>query len=571
MCDLQNKWVPPLYEEVPQTLQQMHEEGKQEEQRDPEQRKGRSVTKDQTTQTEPERDESKDSPSHTKGPADWHQRRARSLTRPSDRLVHHQNRCRSDGCGVNHFRHASHSENWHFWNDGGQSSGKLKERSSDYDDWCRRRAHNSSYEGDQLVHFTSRPQGEGYRASPTKQASQCDNCGCRNDPGQDGVKHANHSDAENGHKGTACSSAPHAVLEKSRCQSVGPRAHRFPPGSEREECGARNDRSQDGVKQRGRSSDAEIWRKRTAAHQLSQSEQPVIRQDRCHCNAPSGNNFNHASDCEIWCSRNDQSRDERSSDLDNWLPTAAQSERPLSNTHRPHGNARGFDPFKQASYCEKCSRDSVKLSDCDNWRNRRAHNSYRPGVHFVINKNWRRNNRYWIYPFKRATHVRNWRARSGRSKYGFKDSGRSSYCKNWHRRNPLGLSRYAIWAIFNRTMSHKTHGNRQAGAQFKSDCVNWRSWNDHRDHVDRRKRSPEDKNWHSMGDCVRDQVELCDRFPARDVTAHGECDEQRVADSNKDRKEAEVQITHGSDTGRKVPVKTRSASNGARVKEVQLS
>lgn len=100
-------------------------------------------------------------------------------------------------------------------------------------------------------------------------------------------------------------------------------------------------------------------------------------------------------------------------------------------------------------------------------------------------------------------------------------------------------------------MSHKTHGNRQLLAQFKSDCENWRSWNDrHRDHVDQHKRPPEDKNWRSRGDCVRDQVEHCDQSPVHDVTIQGECDEQRVVDSNKDRIETEVQNIRGSDTGR---------------------
>lgn len=629
MCDLQNNWVPPLYEEISQTLKQMHDKGKLEEQRDPEQRKGRSVMKDQTTQTKPMRDQSRDSSSHNKGPVDcdtWHQRRARSLTRRSERLVHNKNRCRSDGRGLSQFRHASHGENWPWRNDRGQSSGKHNEHLSDYDNWCRRRAHNSSYECDRPVRFNNRPHAEGYRVNQIKHASECDSC-CRNDLSQDGVKHTKHSDAENWHKRTACSSSPQSdgpVHNKNRCHSVGHRANRFRLGSEWEDCGARSDRSQDGVKHSDRSSDIEKWRKKTAHDSPFQSEQPIINKDRCHgdvhggdkfkhasengcapndrgrngvqnnecssdidhwrkttardsprqreqpvikqdgchSNVHGGDKFKHAPDCENWCSGNDHNGDERSSDFDNWHKTTAHnsshgSEWPVSNTSRPHSGGRGFNPFKPSSYCENCharndsSRDSVKPSDCENWRNRRAHNSYRPGVHFVINKNWRHTNRYWLNPFKRATHVRNWRSRSDRNKDGFKDSDRSSYCKNWRRRNPQGASRYAIWAIFNRKLSHKTHGNRQLLAQFKSDCENWRSWNDrHRDHVDQHKRPPEDKNWRSRGDCVRDQVEHCDQSPVRDVTVQGECDEQRVADSNKDRIETEVQNIRGSDTGR---------------------
>lgn len=640
MCDLQNNWVPPLYEEVPQTVKQMHQEGRLEEQRDAEQRKGRSVTKDQTTQTQPMSDQSRDGSSHNKGPADcnnWPQRRARSLTRRSDWLIHPKNRCGSDGRGVNHFRHASRSENWHFRSHRAQSSGMPNQHSSDYDNWCRRRAYNSSHERDRIVRFNNRPQGEGYRVPQVKCASECDRCG-RSDPSRDGARHAKQSDAENWHKRTARSSSPlrdQPFPNKSRFQSVGQsvghRANRFRQGSGWEDCGARNDRRQDGVKHGERPSDAEKWRKRTAHGSPFPSEQPVTNKDRGHGNVHSGDKPKHASenrcapndrgrdgvrsnerssdadrwrrttardspfpseqpvskqdsgdkskrpsDCESWCSRNDHGRDERPSDLDSWHKTTAHSsthgsEWPASNTNRPRGDGRRFNPFRQASYCENCHsrndccRDSVKPSDCENWRIRRAHNSYRPGVHFVINKNWRRASRYWINPFKRATHVRNWRPRSERNKDGFKGSDRSSYCKNWWRRNPHGASRYAIWAIFNRKLSHKTHGNRQAVTQCKSDCENWRSWNDrHRDHVDQRKGSPEDKNWRSRGDCVRDQVEHCDRSPDRDVTGQEERDEQRVANSNKDRKETEVQKTQGRDTGRRVMSQTPLARKDER-------
>lgn len=544
-------------------------------------------------------DQSRDSFSNNKGPVDcerWHQRRARSLTRRSDRPVHNKNRCRSDGRGVHQFRQASHSENCHFRQDRGQSSGKHNEH-SDYDNWCRRRAHHSSYESDRLVRVDNTPPGDGYRVNQIKHASECDSCRCRCDPSQDGVRHTKHSDAENVYSSIARSSSPQndgPFHNKNRCQSRGHRATRFRHGPEWEDCGARNDRSQDGVthnerpsdtekwrkttaqdspfprEQPGsrdgaqnneRSSDIDHWRKATARDSPRQSEPPVIKQDRCHSNMHNGYKFKHASDCENRCSWNDHN--ERSSDLDNWHKTTAHnssraSEWPVSNTSRAHGDGHRFNPFKQASYCENChsrndcSGDSVKPSDCENWRNRRPHSSYRPGVHFVINKNWRHTKRYWINPFKRATHVRNWRTRNDRNKDGLKELDRSSYCKNWRRRKPQVASRYAIWAIFNRKLSHKTQGNRQAVAQFKSDCENWRSWNDrHRDHVVQRKRSPQDKNWRSKGDCVRDQVDLCDQSPDRDVTDQGERDEQRVADSSKDRKETEVQNMHGSDTGRK--------------------
>lgn len=631
--------MPPLYKEVPQTLKQIHEVGKLEEQRDPEEREGRSLTKDQTTQTQPMSDQSRDSSSHTKGPVDcdsWRQRRARSLTRQSDRLVHYKNGCHSDGRGVNQFRHAFHGEKWHLRNNRGQSSGKHND--SDYDNWCRRRAHNSSYESDRLVRFNIRPQGDSYRVNQIRPTSECDNCRCRNDPSQDGAKHTQHSDAESWHKRTAHSSSPQrdqVVHNKNRCHSVGHRASRIRHGAVWKDCGANSDRSQDGVKRSEGSSDIEKWRKRTAHDSPFQSEQPVINKERCHSNMPSGNKFKHASenrcapsdcgrdgvqsnerssdadhwhkttpfqseqhvikqdrchsnvhsgdkskrasDCENWCSRNDPDGDEHSSDLDNWhktTPHNPSSEWPVSNTSRPQGDGRRFNPFKQASYCENChsrndcSGNSVKPSDCENWRNNRALSSYGPAVHFVINKNWRHTNRYWINPFKHATHVRNWRSRNNRSKDAFKDSDRSSSCKNWRRRNPHGASRYAIWAIFNRKLSHKTHGNRQAVAQFKSDCVNWRSWNDrHRDHADQPKPSPEDKSWRSRGDCVTDQVGHWDRSPDRDAD-QGECDELHVADSNKDRKEKEVQNMHGSESGRKVMLKTRLAPNDANLKEV---
>lgn len=615
----------------------MHEEGKLEEQR-----KGRSLTKDQTTQTQPMRHQRRDSSSHNRGPVDcdsWHQRRARSLTRRSDRLIQSKNRCRSNGRGVNQFRH---SENWHFRNDRGQSSGKHNEQSSDYENWCRRRANNSSYESDPLVHFSNRLQCDGYKVNPIKRAPECDSCRCWNDPSQDGVKQTKHSDTEDWHKGTAHSSSPQSdrpVHNKSRCPSAGHGAHRVNQGSEWEDCGARNDRSQDGMKHIQRSSDVEKWRKRTTHESPCQSEQPVIdkdrllitskskhasenwcapndrsrdgarnnecssdvdhwpkmtacdsprpseqpifREDGCHGNTLGSNKFQQASDCENWCSRNDRSRDEGSPGLENGYKTTAHtsshgSEWPVGSASGPHGDGRGFNPFKQPSHCEichsrnDCSQDCAKPSDCDNWRNRGAHSSYQPGVHFVVNKNRCPTNRYWMKPFKRATHARNWRSRNDRNKDGIKDSDHS-YCKNLRQRNPHGTSRYAIWAIFNRKLSHKTHGNK-AFAQLKSDCENWRSWNDrHRDHVDQCKQSPEDKNWRSMGDCARDQIERWDQSPDRDVSDQGEGDVQRVADRNKDRNETEVQNIHGSDTGRTVMLKALLASNYTKVTEVQVS
>lgn len=619
----------------------MPEEVKLEEQKDPDQRKGENVTKDQTTQTQPMSNQSRNSSSHNKGPVDynlWHQRRARSLTRQSDRLVHNNNRCRSDGCGVSQFRHTSHGLNWHWRNDRGQSGGRHNEHSSDYDNWCRRRAYNNSYKSDRLVCFSNRPQGDGFRLLQTRRPSEFDKCRCRNDSSQDVARHAKLSDAEDWHKRTAYSLSPQSdrpVHDRNGCHSVGHRASRFRRGSEWEDCGVRSDRSQDGVKHsepssddekwckgtahdspfqseqpvikkdkchgtvhsgdkfkqasenrwaatdHGRdsvpneegSSDADHWHKATAGDTPGQSEQPVIKQDGCNSNVPCGDKFIDVSDWENWCSGNDHIRDECSSDPDNWPKTTAHksshgSQRPVSDTSRPRGDGRRFNPFKRASYCgychSDCGRDSVKPSDSDNWRSRRAHNSYRPGVHFVISKTWRHPNRYWINPFKRATHVRNWRSRNDRNKNGCKDSDCSSYCKNWRRRNPHGASRYAIWAIFNRKLSHKAHANRQAVAQFKSDCENWRSWNDrHRDHVDQHKQSPEDQNWRSRGDCVRDLVEHCDRSPDKDFTYQGECDEWRAADSNKERKETEVQNMHGSDTGRKVILKTPLASSGS--------
>lgn len=481
--------------------------------------------KDQTTQTQPMRHQRRDSSSHNKGPVDcdnWHQRRARSLTRRSDRLIHSKIRCRSSGRGINQFRHASHSENWHFRNDRGQSSGKHNEHSSEYENWCRTRANNSSYESDPLVRFSNRPQGDGYRVNPIKHAPECDNCRCRNGPSQDGVKQTKQSDAEDWHKRTARSSSPQSnrpVHNKSRCHSVGHGAHRVRHGSEWKDCDARNDGSQDGVKHSQHSSDIGKWRKRTTHESPFQN---------------------------------------------------------VSCANRPHSDGRGFNPFKQPSHCENChsrndcSQDSVKPSDCENWHNRRAYNSYRPGVHFVVNRNRCHTNRYRIKPLKRATHARNWHSRNDGYKDGIKDPDHS-YCKNLHPSNPHGTSCYAIWAIFNRKLSHKTHGNK-AFAQLKYDCENWRSWHDHhRDHADQRRRSPEDKNWCSMGDCARDEVERCDQSPNRDVTDQGERDVQRVADRNKDQNETEVQNMHGSDTGRTVMLKAPLASNYTNGKEVQLS
>ncbi|TWW69439.1 Eukaryotic translation initiation factor 4 gamma 1 [Takifugu flavidus] len=73
-----------------------------------------------------------------------------------------------------------------------------------------------------------------------------------------------------------------------------------------------------------------------------------------------------------------------------------------------------------------------------------------------------------------------------------------------------------------------------------SDCENWRSGNDrNRDHGDHQKGSPDDRNWRSS---KRDQAERCDRSPDQHKVI-----EHRVADSNGEKKETEVQHMRNAD------------------------
>lgn len=302
--------------------------------------------------------------------------------------------------------------------------------------------------------------------------------------------------------------------------------------------------SQDCVKLKKHSSDFEKWCKMRLCTSAFRSDQLAGYNWR-HSDRQSVDKFPRASECESCCSRNDCRRDsiqnnEHTSNMQKRHKRRAQNPPHGSVgpdiTNGPYGDGYWFNQFNHISYCEKChsrndcGQDSVEPHESfSDWSKRIAHNS---GTQF-INKNWHHSDRHWVNPFKHASYQKNWHLRNGHNKGGDKDPNHSSDCENGPKRNPHNPSGHTIWPIFNRKLNHKSHKNRQAVAQFKSDCENWRSGNDrNRDRVYHQKGSPDDKNWRSS---KRDQVERCDRSPD-----HHEVTEHRVAISNREKKETEV-------------------------------
>lgn len=360
MCDLQNNWVAPPHKVVSQTRKQMYEEGKCEEQKDPKERKGRDMMRDQTTQTQPMSDHNRNSSSKNKGRfncENWRQRRARSISRRSDRLVHNKNKCQSNVHGVHQMKHASLCENWQFRNDCGQDSVRHNEHSSAYEKCGKRRAHDSSYGTDRQVRY-NRPHSDAHRGNQFRHIPKWENCPSRKYP------------------------------------------------------------------------------------------------------RPSSFRYN-----------------ERSSDIDNWRirttrVSSPQGDQPVHNTR--HSNGHRLNPFIRV--WENCGagndhcQDSVKP-------NKRSSDIAQP----VSYKNWHHSNQYGVNLCKHSSHDKNWRLRNDCNKDGFKDSKHSSDSENVHQRSPHNVSRYNIWAIFNRKLSQ--------GSQFKPDCGNWCSGNyHHRDRIDHHKK-----------------------------------------------------------------------------------
>ncbi|XP_029692878.1 uncharacterized protein [Takifugu rubripes] len=408
-----NNWVVPLHKEVAQTLKPMHEEGKFEDQRDPKQRKGRGGMTDQMTQTRPMTDHNRNRSVKNKGPLS-----SNSLS------------CRCDG------------NRYHISPPGrGRDRVKLKEHSSDFEKWCKRRAYTSAYRSDGLVGY-NRPHSD--RSSDNEKWQKIPACGSSSQGDQ------------------PVTSGGHRVNRLIRMW---------------ENCIAGKDLSQESVQHVEHSSDI---------------DQPVVYKSRRHSNMHGDDKFTRASNCETCCSRND------------------------------------------------CRRDSVqnneRTSNIEKWHKRNpSHGSVWP-----VSNNGPYGDGYWFNPFKRASYGKNWHLRNGHNKNGFKDPNHSSDCENGQKKNPHNPSRHTIWANFNRKLNHRSHRNRQAVAQFKSDCENWRSGNDrNRDHVDHQKGSPNDKNWRSS---KRDQAERCDRSPDQHKVI-----EHRVADSNGEKKETEVQHMRNAD------------------------
>lgn len=544
MCDLQNNWVVPLHKMVAQTLKQMHEEGEFEDQGDPKQRKGSDVMRDQMTQTRHMIDSDKNKGRFNS--ENWCQRRAHSLSHQSDGLVYIKNRCHGDGPGVNQIKHASHCENWHFRGERGWDIGKLNEHSSNCDQWCKRRAHGSSCGSDRLLRY-NRSDNDGHRVNQFENISGCENCHTRNYPSHDSIRNNEcFPDIENWQMITARGSSPQSdqpVQKLNTHHSDDRSVNQFV--DMRENFGAGNDHSWDSVKHAEHSSDI---------------DQPGIYTSRGLSNMHSVDKFTHGSNCETCCSRNDcrwdgVQKNEHTSDIENWHKGKAQSSShgsvwPVSN-NRPHGDGYWFNQFKCVSYCEKChyrndrSQDRVKLyecsSDCENWSERIAYNSYQQGAQLVNNKNWHHSNKYWVNLFKHESHAKNWRFKDDCNKDEFQDANHSSDCENGQQKSPHNAFRYTISAIFKRKLNQKSYSNRQAVAQFKSDCGNWRSWNDcHRDH-DHQNQSSEDMNWRSRRDCEREQVEHCDRSPD-----HHKVTEHCIANNNGEKKEPEDKKIHNT-------------------------
>lgn len=310
----------------------------------------------------------------------------------------------------------------------------------------------------------------------------------------------------------------------------------------------RNDRGQDSVKHNEHSSDDKKCDKRRA-HNSSYGTDRQVRYNRPHSDAHRANQFKHIAEWEN-CPRNYPSRssfryNERSADTDNWRirttrVSSPQGDRPVHNQNTSHSNGHRLDRFIRV--WENCGagndhcQDSVKP-------NKRSSDIARP----VSYKNWHHSNLYGVNLCKHASHDKNWRFRNDCKKDGFKDSKHSSGSEIVLQRSPHNASRYNIWAIFNGKLSQ--------GSQFKPDCGNWRSGNDHhRDGVDRHKTCLKDTNWRSRRDCERDQVEHCDQAPDHDkVAEQHEFKEQRVADGNEERKVTEVQ--NMCNAGRKLLLK----------------
>lgn len=448
MFDLQNNWVVPPHKDVVQTLKPIHEEGRCEDQRDPTQRKGRGGRADQMTQTRPMIDRNRNRSLKNKGRCDG--------------LVNYKNRNPIGQPGVSQIKHASHCENWHFRGGRGRDRGKLKEHSSDFEKWCKRRASTSAYRSDRLVGH-NRPHSDRQRVNIEKYCT-------RNHPSHDSIRSNDRSSDMDKLKKIPArgSSSPgdQPVQNLNTHLSGGHRVNRLIRMWEK--CIAGKDHNQESVQPLEDSSDI---------------DQPVIHKSRRHGNMHGDDKFTRASNCETCCSRNHCRRDgvqnnERASNIEKWLKRAGNS------SHGPHGDGCWFNPFKRAS----CGKN---------------------------------------------LHLRN-----GHNKDGFKDPNHSSGCENRQKKNPRNPSRHTVWAHFNRKLNRRSHSNRQAVAQSKSDCENWRSGKDrNRDHVDHQKGSPDDKNWRSS---KRDQAERCDPSPD-----HHKVTEHCVADSNGEKKETEDQHNAG--------------------------
>lgn len=500
MFDLQNNWVVPLHKVVDQTRKPMHEEGKFEDQRDPKQRKGRGGMTDQIIQTRPAIDHNRKRSVKNKGPLS-----SNSLSCQCDGLVYNKNRYHIGQPGVSQIKHASHCENYHFRDERGRDCVKLKERSSDFEKWCKRRAYTSAYRSDRLV-GRNRPHSDRHRANIEKSCT-------RNHPTHDSIwSNDCSSDIEKRQKIPARGSSSQGdqpVQNLNTHHSGGHRVNRL----------------------------IRMW------------ENCIAGKDHCQ-EMHSVDRFTRAPICETCCSRNECRWDSVQKNIEKWHKRRARNSShgsvwPVINNW-PHGDGYWFNQFNHISYCEKChSRNNCcqgsvehyeSSSDFELWSN--------SGAQFT-------NKKHWVNPFKNTSYGKNWHLRNGQNKDGFKDLNHSSDCENRQKKNPHNPFRHTIWAIFNRKLNRRSHSNRQAVAQFKSDCENWRSGKDrNRDQVDHQKGSPDDKNWRSS---KRDQVERCDGS-----SDHHKATEHPVADSIGEKKETEVQ--HMCNAGRYLILKPDSLS-----------
>lgn len=425
MFDLQNNWVVPLNKEVTLALKPMHEGGTFEDQRDPKQRKGRGGMTDQMTQTRPMIDHNRNRSVKNKGPLS-----SNSLSCGCDGLVYNKNRCHIGQPGASQIKHASQCKNGHFRGERGRDHVKLKEHSSDFEKWCKRRAYTSAYRSDRLV-GCNRPHSDRHRVNTEK-------CCTSNPPSHDSIRSNDRSsDMEKWQKIPASGSSSQGdqpVQNLNTHCSGGHRVNRLIRMWET--CTAGTDHSQESVQPLEHSSDI---------------DQPVIYKSRCHSNMHGDAKFTRASNCKTCCSRNDCRQDsvqnnERTSNIEKWHKRRARtsshgSARPVSN-NGPHGDGYWFNPFKRASYGKNWhlrnghNKDGFKTpnhsSDCKNGQKKNPH---KPSCHTIwatFNRKLNRrsqSNRQAVAQFKSDSE--NWRSGNDRNRDHVDHQKGSPHDKNW--------------------------------------------------------------------------------------------------------------------------------------------